>query len=240
MYRQSDRDVSENIEDIERAVEGLMSQSPAISAALDRVNSTASDISHLSLSPAAEVKSIHMEFKQPRRPPRLTSLHTGSRSPISKPSEPYSPAISRKSSPGIPSGSEISPSEPMDGRSSVGQPSPTLHRPIVMWTKTTPKAPDRRANVAKSLPTLPVTPEVEPGRRRSNSQTESIRLPPPAWQDPANTSTKSETYTVVPQVLPQPVIHQRATSTLSQQDSFEKTIFKNSAIYCDLSVSKFV
>jgi hypothetical protein len=212
-----------------------MTQSPAISAAFDRVNSTGSEISQLSLSEPRY--PVDTDFNKPRRPPRLSSLNTSSRDSIMRPTEPYSPAISRKSSPGIPSGSEIAPSEPTDGRSSVGQPSPLLHRPIVTWTKSPTKPMDRRAAVAKSLPTLPVTPEIEPGRRRSNSETEPVRLPSPAvWDDSASVTTKSDMYKIVPQILPEPVVHTKHASTISQQDSFEKSVFQNSAIYCDLSV----
>jgi hypothetical protein len=242
MYRDPERDLCEKIEDIERAVEALMSQSPAISGAFDRVNSTSSDVSQLSLYPSSETRSeprppTDMDFSKPRRPPRLSSLNTSSRDSVMRSTESYSPAISRKSSPGIPSGSEIASSEPTDGRSSVGQPSPSLHRPIVMWTKSPTKPMDRRAAVAKSLPTLPVTPEIEPGRRRSNSESNSIRLPSPAvWDDSASGTTKPEMYKVVPDVLPEPIVHKKHASTISQQDIFEKSVFQNSAIYCDLSV----
>jgi hypothetical protein len=235
MYRHSDRDLCEKIEDIERAVEALMSQSPAISAAFDRINSTGSDMSQLSLSEPRT--PVDTDFSKPRRPPRLSSLNTSSRDSMMKPTEPYSPAISRKSSPGIQSGSEIALSEPTDGRSSVGQPSPSLHRPVVMWTKSPTKPMDRRAAVAKSLPTLPVTPEIESSRRRSNSESDSIRLPSPAVLDDASSvPMKTEMYSAVPRIIPEPIVHKRHASTVSQQDSFERSVFQNSAIYCDLLV----
>jgi hypothetical protein len=217
-----------------------MSQSPAISAALDRVNSTGSEVSQLSLYPNSEpLSAVDMDFSKPHRPPcrppRLQSLDTSKQSPVLTPTEFYSPAISGKSSPGIPSGSEIAPSEPTDGRSSVGQPSPQLHRPIVMWTKPPTKPLDRRAAVAKSLPTLPPTPEIEPGRRRSNSENDSLRLPSPAiWGDKSSVKAKPELYKILPEISPEASKLERHASTMSQQDSFERQIFKNSAQYCNL------
>jgi hypothetical protein len=217
-----------------------MSQSPAISAALDRVNSTGSEISQLNLYSSSEPRSaVDRDFSKPRRPPhrptRLQSLDTSNQSSAVIPTEPNSPATSQLSSPGIQSGSEIAPSEPMDGKSSVGQPSPPLHRPIVMWTKPPANALDRRAAVAKSLPTLPPTPEIEPSRRRSNSESDSVRLPSPAvWDDNVSVKAKPELYKALPQISPEAQKMLKHASTISQQDSFERQIFKNSAQYCNL------
>jgi hypothetical protein len=218
-YHNIDRDISENVEDIERLVESLISQSPVIAAAFDRVNSVSSEMSHLSLPAPVATKPANFEFHKPRLPllQKITTQSTDNQTSA------YSPSTS----PGLPSGSEIALSDPGDSRSSVGQASPTSRRSSLF------KAPDRRLNLGRSLPPLPATPEIIGGMRRSASFSSSIQLPPAAWEDPG-TPRRSKTYTHMPAAEEKPVKLTRSTSTASQQQSFEKSLFKNSAIYCDL------
>jgi hypothetical protein len=227
MYLHADRDMSDNIDEIERVVESLMSQSPVISAALDRVNSVSSEVSQMSLYPS-DAKPIDVNFHKPRQLSRLVTS-TSSGSLKSRPTEPYSPATSA----GILSGSEIASSEPTDGASSVGQLSPTISRQSPMW-----KPPERRVTVGMSVPMLPTTPEIEPGRKRPASETDSLRLPLSAWDDAGSTKSGGK-YSHVPSTNAKPVKVKRSASTTSQQQTFEKALFKNSAIYCDLSVPSF-
>jgi len=81
-----------------------------------------------------------------------------------------------------------------------------------------------------------------PGHRRSASDGEFSALPPSAWSDeedairPAKLKRKdhSKEVSLTPSVDAEPVKIERAISTYSQQETFEKILFKNSAILCDL------
>ncbi|KAF2419008.1 hypothetical protein EJ08DRAFT_574105, partial [Tothia fuscella] len=199
-----DRDMSERVKDIERTVESLISQSPVISAAFDKLDSVSSDMSQLSLPAAAPVPAAripNVEFHKPRLPILKT---TKSNLEACEHIDAYSPSTS----PGIRSGSEIASSEPTNGHSSVGQKSPSIHG-FPMWS---PK--DKRLNLVRSLPPLPATPELVPLLRRSarrQSQVQSVR-----------SSLSSRKRVSSP------------TCTEVQQKAFEQSLFKNSAIYCDL------
>jgi hypothetical protein len=177
-------------------------------------------MSQLSLPGPLAPKPANLEFHKPRLP----LLKTNSQNTDSQMSSSvYTPCTS----PGVPSGSEIAPSDPGDSRSSVGQASPASRRSSLF------KAQDKRLNLGRSLPPLPATPEIVAGMRRSASFSSSIHLPPAAWED-LGTPRRSKTYTHMPAAEEKFVKLTRSTSTASQQQSFEKSLFKNSAIYCDL------
>jgi hypothetical protein len=303
MASQYDRDAGERIEGIERVVQSLMDQSPALYAAFDRVNSVGSDLSFPSLntgspksasspsksnttSRAATPSMLSTESCpdgiQHNKTPALPPLRVSSRSqnasqntrkfelrfkasiPSSLGSAPYSPATS----PGELSSSEISPSEQgmWDNASSVGFPSPHIlmkspspHIPMKSsmrhWKppdtrpvagRSLPPVPKsavierNRAEQASSLPALSTPPDSDIERQLSNrrpsppSECEPIALPPAAWEDDKATIKGSSQYSTTPAVSQEAVLLGKHMSTISQQDNFEKEVFKNSAIYCDL------
>jgi hypothetical protein len=98
----------------------------------------------------------------------------------------------------------------------------------------------------KNPPSLATTSEEpeepHPGHRGSASDSEFSNLPPSAWSDDEDgtrpsklkRTERSKEISLTPNVDLEPVKLERATSTASQQDAFEKMLFKNSAILCDL------
>lgn len=230
MYSQTDRDPSEHVEDIERVVESLMSESPAISTAFDRVNSVSSQMSELALDASVVPQWDGTLYHKPRNPPPLNISQ-----PTTKDLDLYSPS----SSPGLLSCSEIAPPEPEAAKSSVGMPSPIFHQSPPRIPMRNPKRDSmqklagRRLITTRSMPIYAVTPEIEPAVRRSASECDSIQLPPAAWD-----LKDAQTYSHLPSSnSSEPQKLYRSTSTRSQQGTFEKSLFKNSAIYCDLYVT---
>jgi 3-dehydroquinate dehydratase len=88
-----------------------------------------------------------------------------------------------------------------------------------------------------ALPTPPdsdVERHPESRRKRLPSEFESIAPPPAAWEDDSATIKDATQYSTMPVVEQDAVLLEKHMSTISQQEKFEKEVFKNSAIYCDL------
>jgi hypothetical protein len=233
MIARHEGDKIERIEEIERVIQSLMDQSPPLSAAFDRVNSVSSDMSQMSLN--ASGHSSEHEGAKPRRSPPLLAPHSTNVKELdrSRSLSNLSSSVSSTSSPVIQSGSEGWESS----CTSVGTNSPVFRKSPMLSFRSQEL---RHAHLARSLPPLPspipslppLLPLLPLPLRRSASDDESIRLPPAAWDDNA-TIREKDTYSDVPAIPePEPVLLKRSAST----QTFEKELFKNSAIYCDLSV----
>lgn len=251
MIARKDVDTNERVEEIERVVQSLVDQSPALGAAFDRVNSFSSNMSQLSLNYSGPESD---EGVQSKRPPLLTRRP----SPLTRRPSPLTQGLERKNSisdlsilssssrPETRSGSEAAFSEPWATSScSSVEPSPVFRKSPLLSFKS---ASSRRANLTRSLPPLPPLPlpmisaslpPIPPlPLRRSASDDQSIRLPPAMWDDNA-TIRDARTYSHIPSVRSTESVRlKRSTSTVSQQATFERVLFKNSAIYCDLLVAR--
>ncbi|KIW09091.1 uncharacterized protein PV09_00036 [Verruconis gallopava] len=213
------------------------------------------------LSRAGTISQGAPPLRAPSRNKELRTLEI--RSKTSVPSSIASSYYSPTTSPDTLSGSELAPSEAgmWENTSSVGFPSP--HLPIKS-TRRHWKPPDTRQVAGKSLPAVPKTVMVERARteqalsmpalptppdsdvehkvnypllhqrQRAPSVAESIVLPPSAWEDDNATIKDTSQYSLMPSSDAEAIMLGKHMSTISQQENFEKEVFKNSAIYCDL------
>jgi hypothetical protein len=201
------------IEQLKRVVDNVAGRTPTLNANLERVNSVASDLSKMTLAYSRDSPSDafgrHSPLSTPMQTPEMMARDL-SRSPT-------------QTSPG-----SISESSPGDSRTTAGPSSPRAWGPQMRRT-----APGR-VNVLTITPESPT--EVPSSHRRSASDTDFPRLPPAAMdEDEVDTITpapRKELTFAPPKELPDSL--QRNASTRSQQERFEKTVFRHSAILCDL------
>jgi hypothetical protein len=99
-----------------------------------------------------------------------------------------------------------------------------------------PPAPLRRAVTTSHLNSGPVGRGIEEKSlpRRPASDATSIQLPPPAWDEETASLNKTQPLSLIPTIQPEAIKLSRSTSTISQKDAFERHLFQNSAILCDL------
>jgi hypothetical protein len=241
MIARQDGEASEKVDEIERVVQSLMDQSPALGAAFDRVNSFSSGMSQLSLNTSDH--GSDNEGLRSKRPPQLLRRPSPLAQDLERTrSSSNLSTVSSSSRPGTRSGSEAASSEPWaESSCSSVEPSPVFRKSPMLSFKA---ASNRRVNLARSLPPLPPPlpislPPIPPlPLRRSASDDQSIRLPPAMWDDNA-TIRDNGSYSQFPMISETDSAKlKRSASTMSQQASFEKELFKNSAIYCDLLVSR--
>ena len=74
----------------------------------------------------------------------------------------------------------------------------------------------------------------KPLPHRPASEGESMQLPPPAWCEETASLNPTEKLSLLPTIEPEAVKLSRSTSTMSQKSAFERRLFQNSAILCDL------
>lgn len=237
MIARKNVDTSEKSEEIERVVQSLVDQSPALGAAFDRVNSFNSTMSELNLNTTGQDPE-NISCKSKRPPPlfrRSSPLGSDRKSSISNIS-----TVSSSSRPEARSDSETIFSEPWTTSScSSVEPSPVFCKPPLLSSKS---AKSRRWNSTRSSPPLPplsppaISGSFPPGPplsfRRPALDDQSIRLPPAMWEDDV-TIREPKIDSPIPSIRSTKSVKHK-TSTASQHASFEKELFKNSAIYCDL------
>ncbi|TLD23504.1 hypothetical protein E2P81_ATG08848 [Venturia nashicola] len=239
MVARKDVDTSEKIEEIERVVQSLVDQSPALGAAFDRVNSFSGNISALSLNMTG--KNSENEGLKSKRPPPLLRRS----SPLTQGLERNSSisntsTVSSNNRPGNRSDSAFSEPWATSSCSSV-ELSPVSCKPQLPSSKFTSS---RRSDLTRSLPPFPpLLPPALPGfipilaplrLRRSASDDQSIRLPPAKWDDGATVREHRPNSHVSSIRSTESAKFRRTPITISQQATFKKELFQNSAIYCDL------
>ncbi|KAF2666240.1 hypothetical protein BT63DRAFT_416639 [Microthyrium microscopicum] len=69
---------------------------------------------------------------------------------------------------------------------------------------------------------------------RHSHSADSLHLPPPVWDDETKSMHKTERLSLLPQLSEEPLKLGRSASTISQQQEFERTLFRNAAILCDV------
>lgn len=99
-----------------------------------------------------------------------------------------------------------------------------------------PPASLRRAVTTSHLPSGPADQELkeESLPKRPASDVELIRLPPPAWDEETASLNKTQPLSLMPTIQPEAIKLTRSTSTISQKAAFDRRLFQNSAILCDL------
>jgi hypothetical protein len=223
-------------------IDRIAGRNPAVSPSiLATVRSVDSGLSQLSIQPTRSEPSPFDE--RVRRPaPLITPTRTPemiarelSRSPTQ-----VSPLTSRSA----PTQRGLGP-EASDDRTVAG-PTPALTPPRQIGQQQQQSPAPKRTVSQKNLPSLASTAEEpedpHPGHRRSASDSEFTTLPPSAWSDDEDRprsaklqrKRRSKEVPSSSNAEPESVKLERATSTRSQQDTFEKSLFKNSAILCDL------
>jgi hypothetical protein len=70
--------------------------------------------------------------------------------------------------------------------------------------------------------------------RRPTSDANSIQSPLPAWDEETSSLNKTHPLLLIPTIQPEAIKLSRSTSTASQKEIFERHLFQNSAILCDL------
>jgi hypothetical protein len=112
-----------------------------------------------------------------------------------------------------------------------------LSSPVEAPSPATPAA-IKRAFTTSYLPTP--SPNASPRElhkllpQRPSSESETIQLPPSAWCEETASLNPTEKLSLLPAIAPEAVKISRSTSTTSQKSAFEKRLFQNSAILCDL------
>lgn len=241
LYNRFGGSVHDKLQELRGVIDTIAGRNPAISPSiLPSVKSVDSGLSQLSIQPSRSNPASSLADERVRRPaPLVTPRRTPemiarelSRSPTQ-----ISPSTRRTPPPQRGLGLEAS-----DDRTTAG-PTPSLTPP---QQQTLPSSAPRRTLSGKNPPNLATTAEEpeepHPGHRRSASDSEFATLPTSAWSDDEDgirptklkRRERSKEISLTPNVEPEPVKLERATSTASQQDTFEKMLFKNSAILCDL------
>lgn len=242
LYNRFGGDVHEKLADMRHVIDRIAGRNPAVSPSiLPTVRSVESGLSQLSLqsirsntSPIEERIRRPAPLVTPTRTPEMIAREL-SRSPTQTlPTTRRTPPPQRGLGP-----------EASDDRTTAG-PTPVLTPPQQMQQVSRPLSGSVRSFSGKNLPSLTSTAEEpeepHPGHRRSASDSEFSTLPPSAWSDDEDgikssklkRRERSKEISLTPNVEPEPVKLERATSTASQQDTFEKMLFRNSAILCDL------
>jgi len=222
--------------EVRRAIDLVAGKEPAISPSiLPTVRSVDSGLSQLSIQPTRTNTSSSTRDALRRPAPLVTPTRTPEMIARELSRSPTAPSPLTRTSP--PYLSET----PEDKVSNIPLPilTPPQHLPR-------PSPTPRRTTSGRNLPSLATTKEEpedpHPGHRRSASDGEFSTLPPSAWSEdedairPAKLKRKdrSKEVSLTPSVDTEPIKIERAMSTFSQQETFEKMLFKNSAILCDL------
>jgi len=225
----------EKLMNLRGVIDKVLGGHPALSPPTPTVSSVDSGLSQLSLQQTNSDASLVQE--RMRRPaPLITPTHTPEMMAKEQSRSPTQMLPGTRQSPPALRGLRL---ETSDNRTTAG-PGPSLTPPPQQQLQS-----PRRIHSGKNLPSLETTAEIEgsrPAYRRSLSDGEFPTLPPSAWggdEDAIrpvkpNQRAKTDDISLTPNFDPEPVKFERSKSTVIQQDAFEKVLFKNSAILCDL------
>ena len=200
------------------------------------ISSVDSSLSQLSLQQmSGNTSPVDGRLRRPA--PLITPTHTPEMNAKEMPRSPIQISPTTRQSPPALRGLRLDAS---DDRTTAG-PTPSLTPPPHQHHQS-----PRRIHSGRDLPSLETRVEGSEGLRpaylRSASESDFSSLPPSALSGdedrirPAKLNRRARTDEIspAPNVDAQTVSYERSKSTPSQQDIFEKMLFKNSAILCDL------
>ena len=208
--------------DLRAAIDKAAGRPPVMSPRIPTIHSVDSGLSQLSLY---------------RPTPLITPTHTPEMMAKEMPRSPTQISPTTRQSPPPLRGLGLDAS---DNRTTAG-PTPSLTPPPHQRQQS-----PRRIHSGRNLPSLETRAEEaegsRPAYRRSASDSDFSSLPPSAWGGDEdrirvaklNRRAMTEDISMTPSADAQPVKSEHSQSTPSQQDAFEKMLFKNSAILCDL------
>ena len=218
--------------ELRAAIDKAAGRPPPINPRMPTVNSVDSGLSQLSLQPTSgNVSPIDNRLRRPA--PLITPTHTPEMIAKELPRSPTQISPTTRQSP--PLLRDVSHERAMVG------PTPSLTPPPQQQQQS-----PRRIHSGRNLPSLATRAEAaegsRPAYRRSASDSDFSSLPPSAWGGDEdrirmarfNQRARTDDLSPTPNIDTQPEKVERSKSTASQQDTFEKMLFKNSAILCDL------
>jgi len=220
--------------DLRAAIDKAAGRPPALSPHMETIGSVDSGLSQLSLQTSDNTSRL-------RRPtPLITPTHTPEMMAKELPRSPTQISPTTRQSPPPLRGLRLDAS---DDRTTAG-PTPSLTPPPQQQQQQpSPKRIHHRGRNLSSLDTRAEGAEgSHPVYRRSASESDFSTLPPSAWggdedrirQAKLNRRPRTDDASLTPNVDTRSAIDERSKSTARQQDVFEKMLFKNSAILCDL------